>query len=87
MTALKRSGTEYLMEKFPMTPTGAKKLDEELAELKKLRPKISKEIGVAIEHGDLSENAEYHEMIRTTGAATDNDITDDAAGAFRDEAR
>lgn len=32
----------------------------ELAQLKEERPRISKEIGVAIEHGDLSENAEYH---------------------------
>lgn len=48
------------MEKFPMTPRGAELLAEELALLKAERPKISKEIGVAIEHGDLSENAEYH---------------------------
>lgn len=48
------------MEKFPMTPKGAEKLNAELAALKKLRPQISKEIGTAIEHGDLSENAEYH---------------------------
>lgn len=43
-----------------MTPRGAKLLERELATLKTERPKISKEIGVAIEHGDLSENAEYH---------------------------
>lgn len=48
------------MEKFPMTPRGAAKLEKDLAVLKAERPKISKEIGVAIEHGDLSENAEYH---------------------------
>lgn len=48
------------MEKFPMTPQGAKQLEAELAALKVERPKISKEIGIAIEHGDLSENAEYH---------------------------
>ncbi|HXS17692.1 MAG TPA: transcription elongation factor GreA [Polyangiaceae bacterium] len=48
------------MEKFPMTPKGAAKLEAELSRLKAERPKISKEIGVAIEHGDLSENAEYH---------------------------
>lgn len=47
-------------EKVPMTPTGAQKLREELARLKEERPKISREIGVAREHGDLSENAEYH---------------------------
>lgn len=43
-----------------MTPFGAAKLKEELARLKEERPKISREIGVAREHGDLSENAEYH---------------------------
>lgn len=48
------------MEKFPMTPRGAKLIEEELTALKAERPKISKEIGTAIEHGDLSENAEYH---------------------------
>jgi transcription elongation factor GreA len=48
------------MEKFPMTPRGAKLIEQELSALKVERPKISKEIGTAIEHGDLSENAEYH---------------------------
>ncbi|HSC86052.1 MAG TPA: transcription elongation factor GreA [Polyangiaceae bacterium] len=48
------------MEKFPMTPRGAQLMRTELAQLKEERPRISKEIGVAIEHGDLSENAEYH---------------------------
>lgn len=48
------------MEKFPMTPRGAQAMKEELARLKEERPKISREIGTAIEHGDLSENAEYH---------------------------
>lgn len=48
------------MEKFPMTPRGARLIEEELALLKAERPKISKEIGVARDHGDLSENAEYH---------------------------
>lgn len=43
-----------------MTPSGAQKLRDELARLKEERPKISREIGVAREHGDLSENAEYH---------------------------
>ncbi|MEB2313004.1 MAG: transcription elongation factor GreA [Sorangiineae bacterium] len=47
-------------ERVPMTPRGAEKLKEELARLKEERPKISREIGVAREHGDLSENAEYH---------------------------
>ena len=47
-------------DKVPMTPGGAQKLKDELARLKEERPKISREIGVAREHGDLSENAEYH---------------------------
>src|SRR5512147_2268538 len=47
-------------ERVPMTPRGAQKLKEELARLKEERPKISREIGIAREHGDLSENAEYH---------------------------
>jgi transcription elongation factor GreA len=48
------------MERFPMTPRGAELIDAELAALKAERPLISKAIGTAIEHGDLSENAEYH---------------------------
>jgi transcription elongation factor GreA len=48
------------MEKVPMTPAGAEKLRAELSRLKEERPKISREIGVARDHGDLSENAEYH---------------------------
>lgn len=43
-----------------MTPRGAEKLRSELRSLKEERPKISREIGIAIDHGDLSENAEYH---------------------------
>jgi len=46
---------------IPMTPEGNARLKEELKQLKEVeRPKISREIGVAREHGDLSENAEYH---------------------------
>jgi transcription elongation factor GreA len=48
------------MQRVPMTPGGVQKLRDELVRLKEERPKISKEIGVAREHGDLSENAEYH---------------------------
>ena len=44
-----------------MTPEGNARLREELRNLKEVeRHKISREIGVAREHGDLSENAEYH---------------------------
>jgi len=47
--------------KIPMTPEGNGRLREELRILKDVeRPKISREIGVARDHGDLSENAEYH---------------------------
>jgi transcription elongation factor GreA len=47
--------------KIPMTPEGNVRLREELKNLKEVeRHKISREIGVAREHGDLSENAEYH---------------------------
>jgi transcription elongation factor GreA len=49
-----------MIDKVPMTPGGAQKLREELVRLKEERPRISKEIGVARDHGDLSENAEYH---------------------------
>jgi transcription elongation factor GreA len=46
---------------IPMTPEGNARLREELKQLKEVeRHKISREIGVAREHGDLSENAEYH---------------------------
>lgn len=49
------------MEKVPMTPTGHSAMMEELKRLKEVeRPKVSQEIGVAREHGDLRENAEYH---------------------------
>jgi transcription elongation factor GreA len=47
-------------QKVPMTPEGARKLREELTRLKEERPKISRDIEVAREHGDLKENAEYH---------------------------
>ncbi len=48
-------------EKFPMTAEGLKMLREELENLKNSeRPKIIKAIAEAREHGDLSENAEYH---------------------------
>lgn len=49
------------MERVPMTPAGHAKLREELRHLRDVeRPRISKDIGAAIEMGDLSENAEYH---------------------------
>ena len=49
------------MEKIPMTPQGHKALDTELKQLKSVeRPAIIRAISEAREHGDLSENAEYH---------------------------
>ena len=48
------------MERVPMTPDGHAALTAELAALKAERPKISQEIGIARDHGDLKENAEYH---------------------------
>lgn len=49
------------MEKIPLTRTGFDKLDAELKQLKTVeRPAIIRAIAEAREHGDLSENAEYH---------------------------
>lgn len=49
------------MDRYPMTPEGHQALTVELKQLQTVeRPKISKEIGIAREHGDLKENAEYH---------------------------
>ena len=50
-----------MTEKFPMTKGGLDKLKSELDILKNIeRPNIIKAISEAREHGDLSENAEYH---------------------------
>ncbi len=43
-----------------MTPRGYEKLKEELRECKAERPRLADVILEAREHGDLSENAEYH---------------------------
>lgn len=49
------------MEKIPLTARGFAKLDAELKKLKSVeRPAIIAAIAEAREHGDLSENAEYH---------------------------
>ncbi|MEZ5885995.1 MAG: transcription elongation factor GreA [Paracoccaceae bacterium] len=49
------------MEKIPMTRAGYGALDEELKALKSVeRPAVIRAIAEAREHGDLSENAEYH---------------------------
>jgi transcription elongation factor GreA len=72
-----------MTDKVPMTPTGAIKLREELMRLKEERPKISREIGVAREHGDLKENAEYHAAKERQGLveARIKDIEDKLARA------
>ena len=50
-----------MVTRVPMTVGGAQKLRDELDQLKRIdRPRISKAIAEAREHGDLSENAEYH---------------------------
>lgn len=49
------------MEKIPLTRAGHAALNEELKQLKSVeRPAVIKAIAEAREHGDLSENAEYH---------------------------
>jgi transcription elongation factor GreA len=49
------------MQKYPMTTIGHAALEAELKQLKTIeRPEIIQAISVAREHGDLSENAEYH---------------------------
>ena len=49
------------MEKFPMTAEGLKRLEDELRHLKNdERPAVIRAVASAREHGDLSENAEYH---------------------------
>src|SRR3989344_861163 len=49
------------MEKVPMTAEGYRVLDDQLKQLKSVeRPSVIAAISEAREHGDLSENAEYH---------------------------
>ncbi len=49
------------MDKIPMTRSGFTALEEELKMLKSTeRPAVIRAIAEAREHGDLSENAEYH---------------------------
>src|ERR1700690_2975710 len=49
------------MDKVPMTAAGFQRLQDDLKHLKgSERPAVIKAIAEAREHGDLSENAEYH---------------------------
>ena len=49
------------MQKTPMTASGLQRLEDELRHLKSSeRPAVIRAIAEAREHGDLSENAEYH---------------------------
>ncbi len=50
-----------MSDNVPMTATGRSRLEEELKHLKSAaRPEAIRAIAQAREHGDLSENAEYH---------------------------
>jgi len=50
-----------MTQRFPMTPAGLETLREELKQLKEVeRPQNVQDIEVALGHGDLRENAEYH---------------------------
>ncbi|MFV0474411.1 MAG: transcription elongation factor GreA [Pikeienuella sp.] len=50
-----------MVEKVPVTAAGYAALNEELKDLKSnQRPEVIRAIAEAREHGDLSENAEYH---------------------------
>ena len=56
------------MKQIPMTVRGAELLRKELDFLKNVRrPEIIKAIAEAREHGDLKENAEYHEAREQQG--------------------
>lgn len=49
------------MQKIPMTIDGFARLEEELRHLRSVeRPAVIRAISEAREHGDISENAEYH---------------------------
>jgi len=49
------------MDKYPVTAQGFARMEAELKQLKTVdRPAVIAQIAEAREHGDLSENAEYH---------------------------
>src|ERR1700749_2581414 len=58
---LKDRSERPMTTKIPMTSGGFGRLQEELKRLKTIdRPAVIRAIAEAREHGDLSENAEYH---------------------------
>jgi transcription elongation factor GreA len=58
---MKRRNGKTIMQKVPMTADGYTDLQTELKQLKTIeRHAVIKAIAEAREHGDLSENAEYH---------------------------
>lgn len=62
--------------KHPMTPTGFRKVQEQLKHIKNVaRPVAVQALAVARSHGDLSENAEY-DIAKETLAQLDKQIVD-----------
>ncbi len=50
-----------MAQRVPMTPAGQQSLRDELRQLKETEmPQVVRDISTARDHGDLSENAEYH---------------------------
>lgn len=49
-----------MKKEFHLTQSGIDKLEQELEELKAKRVEVAEKLRIAREHGDLSENAEYH---------------------------
>ncbi|WP_341808663.1 transcription elongation factor GreA [Wolbachia endosymbiont (group E) of Neria commutata] len=49
-----------IISKFPMTKEGFEHMQAEVGKLKEEKPSIIQAISDARDHGDLSENAEYH---------------------------
>lgn len=50
-----------MTQRIPITKQGLSRMEEELKQLKSVdRPEVIRAISQAREHGDLSENAEYH---------------------------
>lgn len=61
MAEFKERSEGLAIERIPMTPDGLAQLEEEYKRLKLVeRPNVIRAIAEAREHGDLSENAEYH---------------------------